>query len=415
MARRAKGSGSIEQRGGVFYLRVQDNGKRRMVRIFRADGQPATTREEAQRAVQERLGDILGAKSEVALAALRQDARNRSVRQRVPLADVWREYEPSCKASPDTKCVYAGYWRRFCEAFPGRMLEDVSPVQAESYLESISVGKSNRHYNANLTLLSQLYRWTIRHGWTEKNPFADIKARKADTHSHSNFSEEEVTRIFEWFNTMPHRLRDCDEIRTLMTLSCWTGLRMIDAIHVRKSDVDFDRDIITVTPQKTMRTSGITVRVPLHSALRAELEQADARTPGEEYFLPNLVRRYANTSTRGSIGKAVERIICDALGVEGQVEVEGRERRANAYGLHSFRHTFVSFCASAGVPIEVVKAMVGHTTDVTRVYTHISEKAMRGAIDALETKSADLRERVSAMVRCASQRQLEACLAILEN
>lgn len=414
MTRRAKGSGSIEQRGGVFYLRVQDNGKRRMVRIFCSDGQPATTREEAQRAVQERLGDILGARSEVALAALRQDARNRSVRQRVPIADVWREYEPSCKAQPRTKLVYCSYWRKFCEAFPDAMLDDVTPGQAESYLESISVGKSNRHYNANLALLSQLYRWTIRHGWTEKNPFAEIRMRKADTHSHSNFSEDEVTRIFNFFNTM-HRFRDCDEIRTLMTIACWTGLRMIDAIHVRKSDVDFDRGIITVTPQKTMRTSGITVRVPLHSALRAELEQADARTPGEEYFLPNLVRRYASNSTRGSIVRAVERVICGALGVEGQVEVEGRERRANAYGLHSFRHTFISACASAGVPIEVVKAMVGHTTDVTRVYTHISEKAMRGAIDALETKSADLRERVSAMVRCASQRQLEECLAILEN
>ncbi|MGN0878424.1 MAG: tyrosine-type recombinase/integrase [Oligosphaeraceae bacterium] len=295
------------------------------------------------------------------------------------------------------------------------MLEEVSRDQAEKYLEALSEGKSNRHYNANLNLLSKLYKWSIRHGWTKENPFSEISQRKCDTHSHANFSDEEVTRIFESFDSMTYQPRDKDELRTLMTLACWTGLRMTDAIHVRKSDVDFGRDIITVTPQKTMRSSGITVRIPLHSALREELRQADARTPGEEYFMPNLVRRYDNPSTRGSIGKAVERIICDALGVEGQVEVEGRERRANAYGLHSFRHTFISFCASAGVPIEVVKAMVGHTTDVTRVYTHISEKAMRGAIDALETKSADLRERVSALVRNASQRQLEACLAILQN
>ena len=45
---------------------------------------------------------------------------------------------------------------------------------------------------------------------------------------------------------------------------------------------------------------------------------------------------------------------------------------------------FVSFCANAGVPLDVVASIVGHgSTAMTRHYAHISDEAKGKAIEAL--------------------------------
>ncbi|MCK4982997.1 MAG: tyrosine-type recombinase/integrase [Victivallaceae bacterium] len=60
------------------------------------------------------------------------------------------------------------------------------------------------------------------------------------------------------------------------------------------------------------------------------------------------------------------------------------KRKANIYGFHSFRHSFVSFCAKAGVPLPVVQAIVGHGNPaITRHYIHIGEESVKQAINAL--------------------------------
>ena len=80
------------------------------------------------------------------------------------------------------------------------------------------------------------------------------------------------------------------------------------------------------------------------------------------------------------------KIIRCATGLEttGKKSVGQRIKNPNLYSLHSFRHTFVSFCANAGVPLDVVASIVGHgSTAMTRHYAHISDAAKSKAIDAL--------------------------------
>ena len=65
-----------------------------------------------------------------------------------------------------------------------------------------------------------------------------------------------------------------------------------------------------------------------------------------------------------------------------------RKLAANIYSLHSFRHTFVSFCANAGVPLAVVAEIVGHGNPaMTEHYSHISTESKRNAIMALPSFS----------------------------
>ena len=59
-------------------------------------------------------------------------------------------------------------------------------------------------------------------------------------------------------------------------------------------------------------------------------------------------------------------------------------RRGVEVGFHSLRHSFVSLCANAGVPLAAVQAIVGHSSPaMTRHYSHLGIEAARGAVAAL--------------------------------
>lgn len=52
---------------------------------------------------------------------------------------------------------------------------------------------------------------------------------------------------------------------------------------------------------------------------------------------------------------------------------------------HSLRHSFVTWMAERGVPLQVVQAMAGHmSAAMTRHYTHISNRAAREAVELLD-------------------------------
>jgi integrase len=57
-------------------------------------------------------------------------------------------------------------------------------------------------------------------------------------------------------------------------------------------------------------------------------------------------------------------------------------------GWHTLRHTFASHLAMKGVPITVVKELMGHADITTTMrYSHVAPSSLRAAVDALNPKS----------------------------
>ena len=154
-------------------------------------------------------------------------------------------------------------------------------------------------------------------------------------------------------------------------------------------NVDWDKQQITYIPEKTARkTAYRSVTLPIHPNLLSALEKAKEwraeNLQGEDFILPKVAHRYMTNPS--GIQKDTMKIIRCATGLEttGNKSMGQRIKNPNLYSLHSFRHTFVSFCANAGVPLDVVASIVGHgSTAMTRHYAHISDAAKNQAIDAL--------------------------------
>ena len=130
-------------------------------------------------------------------------------------------------------------------------------------------------------------------------------------------------------------------------------------------NIDLTKDQIRYVRHKTRKkTNGLVISLPIHPVLRDALMKAkEWQEPDNPYILPNVARRYQ--TNRCGVQRDAMKIISCALGVETTThDTDGckRARGANVYSLHSFRHTFVSFCANAGVPDSVVAQLPGTAT-----------------------------------------------------
>jgi len=103
---------------------------------------------------------------------------------------------------------------------------------------------------------------------------------------------------------------------------------------------------------------------------------------GEGYVMPGMAAAYGRDSS--AVSKRVTDLFTRA-GIATREKRKGWHQSRPTASFHSLRHTFVTRCVEAGVPVAVVRELVGHTREtMTEHYTHISAEAMEAALSALE-------------------------------
>lgn len=314
---------------------------------------------------------------------------------KVTLAGAWEKYL-SAATRPDsgarTLGFYAGQWAAFVrwmrEHRPAVVaLRDVSPEMASDYATQLARICSASTFNRHVTLLALVFRVLAKPALIPANPFADIQRKRAVMRSRREMTVEELRRVCT---------EATGELRTLLAVGTYTGLRLGDCATLNWSECDLVRGVIRRIPNKSSRRSAKPVLVPIHRDLAAVL----AETPEVErrgYVLPELAKIYQRDSA--ALTKRIQKHF-EACGVRTQAEGTGfviqkdakgkkkkvftGKRAVVEVGFHSLRHTFVSLCREAGAPLSVVEAIVGHASPaMTRHYTHTGEEAARSAIALL--------------------------------
>ena len=187
-----------------------------------------------------------------------------------------------------------------------------------------------------------------------KNPFEGIISKGLNKESWRELNETEVDKLLAYPK---------GEVWVLMNLGIYTGMRLKDAALLKWSDVDLKQDKIIFIPWKTAKNQKV-VHVPILPKLKKSLLWVKKQKLDDELVLPEMAASYHKSRT--NLSALVKRIFVDLKITKGKV------------GFHSLRHTFVSTCAKAGVPMSVVQAIVGHGSPaMTRHYTHIDVESAR--------------------------------------
>ncbi len=414
-ARRAKGTGTVQKHGRTYRAVWIVDGKTFTRSTGTADKREAEKRlaefVAPYRLKQQAGKDSAAAKTAAAagldavtasaLSAAASVKRAAAGRLLVPLSKAWDAFNTSLSrktVSAEVNRIYKSRWgvfRAWMEANrPGIVgLADVDTDAAEAFMREIRAKRSPKTFNDYRVLLAQVWKVLNKAAGLEGfNPWRDdIEAMDKDTHPRRELTAEELERVVAPLE---------GEMRVLFAVGIYTGLRLGDAVNLSWGAVDLVRGFIQWTPHKTAK-HGTVVRIPLFPALASIL----AETPAKErrgLVLPGLAAEYNGTVETDADGNKIrkrghpqytaERVrkVFEAAGIETQGRA-GRmnpksqtERKAVEVGFHSLRHTFVSLCANAGVPLHIVQAIVGHTNAaMTAHYFHVSDDALRGAVAVL--------------------------------
>lgn len=322
----------------------------------------------------------------------------------IALDDVWEAFSDSPKrknCGPRTLKEYESHWGQFLHWMSGehkdlKTLRNVTPAIAESYATHLGKRKiSANRFNKHVRLLEYLFRVLKTQGRLESNPWEAIESKTLNTQSRRELTIEELRRI-------------CDqakgELRLLLALGIYTGMRLGDCATLRWGEVDMDRGIIRRVPNKTARRHPKPVIIPIHATLRALLTEIP-RAKQREYVLPGMASRYAKGAYRLTDVIQEHFISCgvnpykpdtgfvEKVGKDGKTKREHTGTRAVVeVGFHSLRHSFVSLCRGANAPLSVVESIVGHASPaMTRHYTHTGEEAAVLAVSALPALVGDVK------------------------
>lgn len=231
---------------------------------------------------------------------------------------------------------------------------DVTEEIADGFLSDLEkTGMGNGTINHKRSTLSK--SWKLLKApvnvWTTTR-----KRREAHT-TKETFDPDEIKKLLA---------ESSGTVRKLFVVAYHTGMRLSDCCAFDWKDIDWNRGsngIIHLVPMKTKK-NGQEIQVPISDDFLAELKSWGVKKAGP--VCGAKYRRYIDEQAN----REIRRILFD---VGGHAKVKHLPKKS----FHSFRHTFISDLGNKGVPLQMVRLMVGHMSeDMTQKYFHAQDDAL---------------------------------------
>ena len=376
----------------------------------------------------------------------------------IGVADIWSKYleSPSRKENisegrlKTMKMVFDKFVE-WCKAKGLDSAADVTGVAIIGFIREATKELSSRSQWEYRLDLKTIFRDTYKQLGMAENPAAEIKGEKVKSTRREALTMEQVGKLFAGFdNGFQHEITQehvingekkkstyqatykpqfPEELRLVLMFALFSGARCKDAVLMKWSNIDMSRGVISYTPAKTSGTSGKHVQIPIvndvfHNAIWQAESWKDGNGDGEDYVCPNVAHWYLRnpTGVTASIGKCIEYAIGEDI---TSTDTMGRARKANKYGIHSLRHTFVSECWNSGIRLEAIADLAGHQNPmITETYLHkdmevqraeLSKASFIGQSIPVEEVKSNARQLVTAFLCTATEAEVTELAKAIEE
>jgi integrase len=384
---RQKGQGSIYQRakGGTYYLQYKLNGKKKRVSLQvthlkdkKLDGKIISGAESKARDI---LDSIQTARTKQDVVNFVAEQRSIIKKSKINFEDIWIEFEKRYKKSISSGSMqnYHNHWNNFNDwlnaQYPEitqlkQINEDIAKEYCSYLMETkmLSASTYNQHRGALLIIFNTLKEPAaiIENPWSKterKNP-------KTDTISRKPLSDDEINKLLSYIDSDEFHLGNRQEWKILFYLGVYTGMRLVDCCMLKRDAINWEGGIISVVPQKTKRIRR-KVTIPIFDPLKKILSPFICDLDKDDYVIPDIAdsyQRYSATVKRNVVG------IFEAAGFETKTEVPGRKKPQSVIGFHSLRGSLASKLLNSGVPVSVVKEIIGDNIKTIEDY-YLTTKA----------------------------------------
>jgi integrase len=301
----------------------------------------------------------------------------------------WQQEVLIHKKASTTAAINSHINRLLIPAFGKLAVGDVDSERVQSFLNRL-VGISPKSVKNVWTTLRIM--WNSAAAWKYVAGDLRVELPKSRKLRMRCYSVDEVKRLLA---------NSSGAEQIFFWLAAETGARAGELIALRVSDVSLESLYVEISKalwcgaEDTPKTEAGNRSICISARLGASLmEYVGKREEG--YLFQNaeggpwdasniLVRKLNKLLTHLEIPKIDPKILAKIIGKDRTIDQATRsEKRAASLGLHSFRHTNGTAMDSLGIPQQIRKQRLGHSSNgVTEGYTHTFTQDERAAAEKL--------------------------------
>lgn len=258
---------------------------------------------------------------------------------------------------------YRLYLSEFLMHLNERNVKHVSAITEKDILSFVSSHPTNK---VNIvSALRVLFRF-----WREEHIVDDRFEELFDTYkTHkperipSYFAANEVMRIEQ---SVSRNSANGERNYAMLLLASRLGLRASDIADLQFSDIDWDKNMITLTMQKTKKVIELPLLADVGNAVVDYLRHGRPKSDSQNVFLLGNAPYVA----------ATKNMACAAI--NGIILRSGVDTSGKHHGPHSLRHSLASAMLNGGSLMPVISESLGHrSTQTTLAYLKIDLRSLQ--------------------------------------
>ncbi len=237
---------------------------------------------------------------------------------------------------------------------------DFSLIDEHFYNDFLKYMIDRKYKNSNikkqLKLLTWFFNWCESQGVKFIYDFHKFNFKGNVPKPGTNIRPLTMEELGHMYEMPIHNIR-LDQVRDCFCFSCFTGLRYSDLKNLKKADIAPDGAHLSLTMQKTATV----VSVPLIANAQAILNKY--KNTYSKYALPVLSQQKYNDYLKelGQLAELNDEVVL--VNYSGNERIEKRFKKWEKLTSHTGRQTFVSNAIRLGISPEVVRGLVGQSSD----------------------------------------------------
>lgn len=267
------------------------------------------------------------------------------------IADLYFESKEDTRSTGDRKSKYNKHIKPEIGSFPISYITSEHLEEIKSKLIN-SKNLSKKTVNMVLELFSTIFNYGFKRSkYNLTNPASRVERFIIKNTRERYLRKPEVDALYLEVIKEDQNQMNGKMLEVFVKLALTTGARMGGVLNIKKSDIDFDNDIIRVVDFKK---GGDIYSAYISATTRELLREVLSKVKFSDYIVSlNMSgKKLGERKLQNKLKPILDRLFNQELEVND---------RKNRIVIHSLRHTFASHLAVADIPLKQIQMLMNHS------------------------------------------------------